>query len=225
MIDKCHPFYFIPEIQLESGKLGHMSSTGVAAESFMCQYCDDTCKKYGFTKGGKQRFQCRSCKRISLAYYKAALFSPDLNKQIILLLKEGCSVRSISRIVRVAASTVIRRIKKIGSFLEPPAISPGQAFELDELCTYVGKKSDQIWIAYAIRKDTRAVVDFTIGNRSNKTLSRITDRLLLSAATKIYTDKLIQYKSLIPSSIHVTKKYCINHSERKNLTLRTHLKR
>jgi insertion element IS1 protein InsB len=33
------------------------------------------------------------------------------------------------------------------------------------------------------------------------------------------------YKTLIPSYIHKTKKGGINHIERKNLTLRTHIKR
>gem|GEM_PF-2340634 len=31
---------------------------------------------------------------------------------------------------------------------------------MDELQTYVERKSRLIWIAYAIRKDTREVVDF-----------------------------------------------------------------
>lgn len=59
---------------------------------------------------------------------------------------------------------------------------------------------------------------------ANKILSQITDQLLNIYPVKIYTDKLLQYETLIPSIIHCTKKYGINHIERKNLTLRTHLK-
>jgi len=213
------------ENQFENSKIEHKCSAGVAGRTFICRYCKNACKKYGFTKGGKQRFQCMSCKRISLAYYKAPSFSADLNKRIILLLKEGCSIRSISRILKIAASTVVRRIMKVGSTIGPPAIAPGQAFELDELCTFSGSKKTQVWIAYAINSITRQAVAVSIGNRSCQMLSQVTEPLLAASALKITTDKLLQYKNLIPAGIHSTKKYGINHIERKNLTLRTHLKR
>jgi IS1 family transposase len=87
------------------------------------------------------------------------------------------------------------------------------------------RKDDQYWVTYAIRKDTKDVVDFTVGSRTKKTLKRITDTLLLAKAKKIYTDKLLQYKTIIPGSIHRTSLHGTNHIERMNLTLRTHLKR
>ena len=40
-----------------------------------------------------------------------------------------------------------------------------------------------------------------------------------------YTDQLINYKSLIPAALHKTRVYGTNHIERKNLTIRTDLKR
>ena len=101
----------------------------------------------------------------------------------------------------------------------------GKEYELDEMCTYIKSKQRKRWIVYAIRKDTRAVVDFSIGSRTNITLKRVTDTLVLSNELKVFTDKLPNYKSLLPRSIHSTKYRGTNHIERKNLTLRTHLKR
>ena len=49
--------------------------------------------------------------------------------------------------------------------------------------------------------------------------------LKLSAATRICTDGLKNYRYLINSAIHDAKRYSTNHIERFNLTLRTHLKR
>lgn len=129
------------------------------------------------------------------------------------------------RILKIAASTVIRWIKKIGSTIEPPVILSGRAFELDELCTFVGNKKCLIWITYAIDSITRQTVAVSIGSRSCQILSQVTEPLLATSPLKIATDKLLQYKNLIPPGIHSTKKYGINHIERKNLTLRTHLKR
>lgn len=101
----------------------------------------------------------------------------------------------------------------------------GKDYELDEMCTYVKKKTNLRWIVYAIRKDNKEVVDFAVGYRTNNTLKLVTNTLILSKARKIYTDKLKQYAALLPIAIHKTTQYGTNHIERKNLSLRTHLKR
>ncbi|WP_118973124.1 IS1 family transposase [Taibaiella koreensis] len=209
----------------EKRKEEYTCSTGVAIDSFLCSYCKSNCKRYGFNKAGKQRFRCKSCKRTSLAWYNSSTLSPHFDNQIKTLVKEGCGIRSIGRILKISASTVIRRIKKISSAIEPPVIATGQTFELDELCTFIGNKRTLIWVAYVIDSATKQVAAFNIGNRSVQMLAQVTEPLLRTSPAKIFTDKLLQYKSLIPPSIHVTKKYGINHIERKNLTLRTHLKR
>jgi IS1 family transposase len=54
-------------------------------------------------------------------------------------------------------------------------------------------------------------------------LGRVLDKL--SDAKRIYTDKLRQYKTLIPAAIHRTTNRGTNHIERNNLTIRTHIKR
>ena len=91
--------------------------------------------------------------------------------------------------------------------------------------TYVKRKDKHIWIVYALEKQTKNVVCFNIGRRTNKTLKKVITSLELSEAEKIITDKLKNYKFLIKPEIHSTKFRGINHIERKNLTLRTHLKR
>ncbi len=53
----------------------------------------------------------------------------------------------------------------------------------------------------------------------------IVNTLLLSGVEIIKTDKLNIYQSLIPRHKHVSAAYNINHIERNNLNLRTHLKR
>ena len=69
------------------------------------------------------------------------------------------------------------------------------------------------------------MVDFVIGRRSKRTLRMLINTLLLSGVGRIRTDRLNIYRSLIPSERHVCGAYCTNHIERKNLTVRTHLKR
>ena len=95
---------------------------------------------------------------------------------------------------------------------------------MDEMKTYIGNKKKKYWIACAIDRSTGEVVDFRIGKRTNKTLKKVVDTLLLSKAKKIYTDGLNNYKTLMPETIHKIGKYKINHIERNNLSVRTHLK-
>lgn len=49
--------------------------------------------------------------------------------------------------------------------------------------------------------------------------------LLNSNPKKIYIDKLQNYQYLISKEIHSTQKFSTNSIERKNLSIRTHLKR
>jgi insertion element IS1 protein InsB len=189
-----------------------------------CIYCTNKCVKNG-TSYGKQRYLCRLCKRTFLdSYdYKACLANTDHNIKVHL--KEGCGIRSIARLLKISVTTVLKKILLLAKNARRPMIMMGKEYEMDELCTYVRYKENQIWVAYAIRKDTKEVVDFNIGRRTNNTLRPVTNTLILSNATKVYTDKLRQYGTLLPRKIHRTRKKGTNHIERKNLTLRTHLKR
>ena len=98
-------------------------------------------------------------------------------------------------------------------------------FEVDEMRTFYKSKTRLLWIVYALRRDTKQIADFAVGTRTIKTLKRVIDTVLLSGAEKIYTDKLHLYNYIIPADIHRSKSYNTNHIERKNLSLRTHLKR
>lgn len=74
-------------------------------------------------------------------------------------------------------------------------------------------------------KETKRIVRINVGKRSNKTLNRVLVSLQLAEAKKIYTDKLKQYRYLIPKKMHSTKQYGNNNIERMHLNFRTHLKR
>jgi insertion element IS1 protein InsB len=121
---------------------------------------------------------------------------------------------------------VIKKIQQIAGEIAKPLIPMNRkVFEMDELRTFVGKKENEYWVAYALCSETRQVVDFTVGKRSKRVLSSVVSTLLLSGVKNIKTDKLNIYRSLIPVDKHIANAYNINHIERNNLNLRTHLKR
>ena len=127
--------------------------------------------------------------------------------------------------LKISPTTLLARIIAIAKKIVQPSIPEGKIYQVDEMRTYVKRKDKLIWIVYALEKQTKSVFSFNIGRRTNQTLKNVITSLELSEARKIITDKLKNYKFLIRPEIHSTKFRGINHIERKNLTLRTHLKR
>lgn len=68
-------------------------------------------------------------------------------------------------------------------------------------------------------------MDFVIGKRTKATLKLLIDNLLTASPKKIRTDKLSIYRKLIPQRLHQSHPFGTNHIERKNLYIRTHIKR
>jgi IS1 family transposase/transposase-like protein len=192
-----------------------------------CKYCKGLCIKYGRQKNGQQRYKCKECYKIHLGnYIKQAFSNTRLNIWIAVMLKEGCGIRSISRLLKVCTNTIIKRIKQIAKGIHKPIIIVKQdTIEVDEIKTFVKSKKNEYWVAYALNRKTGNVIDFVTGKRTKGTLKILTDTLLLAQAKKICTDNLRIYRQLIPKSIHKRGGRQINHIERNNLNLRTHLKR
>ncbi len=181
--------------------------------------------KYGKTSRGKQRYQCKSCKTINILNYTYNAYEKNTNQKIILLTKEGLGIRSTARILKISATTLLKRILTIANKIIRPTIKFYQTYELDEMRIFVRKKANTIWLVYAINKQSKEVAGFYIGKRNNKTLNSVVKTLISAKPEKIFTDKLRNYKYLIPKEIHSIQKYGTNGIERKNLNLRTHLKR
>ena len=159
-----------------------------------------------------------------MSYTYHAYFS-RINHQIVVLLKEGVGMRSICRILGISLNPLTSRILKISKEIKAPIISKGNAYEVDEIRTFVKKKTSLIWIVYALDRASKKVVSYAVGNRNNTTLSYVMNQIISSCPSKIFTDKLKHYKFLIPESIHRIIPRAIYSIERNNLTMRTHFKR
>jgi insertion element IS1 protein InsB len=198
-----------------------------------CKYCGKACIKWGQQKTGRQRYYCNGCNRTQQAAYSSSGCAKNINRQIGQLVCESVGIRGIGRVLCIAVSTVLRKIKQIAAGMAKPPIPLNRpAFEMDELRTYIKHKGNEpclpagrYWIAYAICPEDKQVVDFVVGKRSKRTLKMVVNTLLLSGVGLIKTDKLNIYGSLIPAKRHCQAIYGTNHIERHNLNLRTHLKR
>jgi len=196
------------------------------SDTFFCPECKSKrIIKNGRTKNKKQQYICKECKRRFIDYYSYQAYQPNLNQQIITLTKEGLGIRSTARVLHISTTTLLKRIVAIAQNVSQPVISKGKDYEVDEIRTFIKRKNKLIWIVYALERVSKSVVSFYVGSRTNKTLNIVLKTLQFAAAKRIFTDGLKNYKYLITKTVHKVKHYGTNHIERKNLTLRTHLKR
>ncbi|WP_309640937.1 IS1 family transposase [Flavobacterium sp.] len=194
-------------------------------EKVYCPKCSGTSVKNGF-QSKVQRYKCKLCQNKFQTTYKYQAYIHTTNASIITLLKESCGIRSIGRILNISKNTVLTRIISIGKKLKPkPLLQNGCSYEMDEIWTFIGNKTNVAWITYAIERKSRAIVGFVLGAKTKENIQPLVNQLILSAPKHIYTDRLNIYPALIPNTIHKRFQYCTNIIERNNLTLRTHLKR
>lgn len=206
-------------------KRNDLSCINRVGENLKCQSCNGFSIKYGVSYAQKQRYFCKSCHKTFVHFYTRQSYCSKINPEIIGLLKEGVGISGLSRHLKIAKTTVVRRILTIAEKLRRPPVLFHQTYEVDEQWTYIKSKTQPIWIIYALCRETKQIVDFVVGSRTNETIGRLVNTLVLSNPVKIYTDKLLNYRTLIPAYIHGTKRGGTNHIERQNLENRKDLKR
>lgn len=192
----------------------------------ICVFCrSDKIIKNGFTKNKKQQYYCKDCRKRFIDFYTYRAYDKTLNNKIIALTKEGLGIRSTARVLTISTTTLLRRIVLIVRNISRPVISRGNTYEVDEIRAFLKRKDKLIRIVYALERESRKVVSFYIGARTNKTLNAVLKTLHFAKAKHIFTDKLKHCKYLIKKTVHKITPFGTNHIERNNLTLRTHLKR
>ncbi len=191
-----------------------------------CKYCKNNCTKAGKQKNGTQKYYCVACKKYQQLQYKYTACKAGIDTMVVKLVCNSVGIRGIGRVLSIAVNTVMHKIKKIAAGIAKPAIPlHRKSFEVDEVRTYIGNKENQYWVAYCLCGTTKEVIDFVVCKRNKRSLKTIIDGLLLSGVEKIKTDKLNIYQTLIPCEKHISNAYNINHIERNNLNIRTHIKR
>lgn len=190
-----------------------------------CKNCQGLCIKKG-CQNRRQKYLCKSCGLYQMKTYHYQRCTPKDEEMIVKLNNENVSIRGISRITGFSKSHIINKLKQIASSIKHPVFTEDQQeYEVDEMHTFIGNKSTHCYITYAINRVSRQVISFVVGSRTKENIGKVIDCIKSLNPKRIFTDKLNVYPGLIDKSIHTASAYKINHIERFNLTLRTHLKR
>ena len=97
--------------------------------------------------------------------------------------------------------------------------------ELDEMWSFVQNKKNQRWLWVAIDHNTRKIVAFAFGRRIQTVFRKLRKLLKPFDIRRYYSDAFACYSKFLPEKQHTIGKSNTQRIERKNLTLRTRVKR
>ena len=104
-------------------------------------------------------------------------------------------------------------------------IRRGLSSELDEMWSYVARKSNPRWLWHAIDHRTGKVLAYVFGRRKDDVFLKLKDLLEPFGITKYYTDGWGAYERHIDAAQHQVGKENTQKIESKHITLRTRIKR
>jgi insertion element IS1 protein InsB len=201
-------------------------------------YCCPNCNSPNIIKNGKdyksdQKYHCHDCGAYGTLEAKGRYDAND--KELVLrTYQERVSMRGIQRIFGIVPKTLSQWIQHKADELPDLAdtLAPVQkddVLELDELWSFVLKKSNKRWIWIALCCRTRQVVAYYIGDRSEASCRQLWQRIPETyKACHTYSDFWDAYQKVFPKETH----RCVGkesgktaHVERWNNTLRQRIAR
>jgi len=216
------------------------SSTPMAYEIVLCKYCKSSeVVRYG-TQSGRSRFRCKTCCRIFKTDYMYRAYEPGVKEQIVDMALNGSGIRDTARVLGVGKNTVISTLKDQASEVVPvnpyigsqalaveirQLIDPAMNVQADEQWSYVGNKTHQRWLWYAIDAATGAVLSFVLGPRTDAVFEKLYNHLKCFNIKTYYTDDWGSYSKYLPPEKHIIGKQGTQKIENKNLNFRTRIKR
>lgn len=97
--------------------------------------------------------------------------------------------------------------------------------EMDEQWSFVGNKSNQRWLWYAIDHATNTVLAYVFGKRKDEVFKKLKALLEPLGISRYYTDDWGAYERHLAADKHEVGKRNTQKIERKNLNFRTWIKR
>ena len=109
--------------------------------------------------------------------------------------------------------------------VEKPQSAGVEESELDEMWSYVGKKSNPRWLWPAIDRQTGQVLAYVFGYRKERVLLQLKKLLEPFGIHRYCTDGWGAYERHLPAEVHEIGKRKTQRIEQKHLRLRTRIKR
>jgi transposase-like protein/IS1 family transposase len=114
-----------------------------------CHYCRTICKRFGKHRNGLQRYRCNQCRKTFTEEHQRPLdemrLPLDRAENVLRLLLEGMSIRSVERVTGIHRDTILRLLVLAGErcqrLMDEKLVDlPVRDVQVDEIWGYVGKK-------------------------------------------------------------------------------------
>ena len=161
---------------------------------------------------------------------------PHIRSRIFFSIVNGSGTRATARTLGIAKDTVTDALRSIegmlwyvnydyidvhkNSDINVELVSVNEC-EMDEMWSFVGDKSQQYWLWWAIDHNTGEPLAFHFGTREHKNLDELLAILKPFNINIVYSDNNFAYDSRITESEVHTGKENTQKIERKHLSLRT----
>ena len=145
-----------------------------------CPHCQSTkISKNGKKSSRKQNFLCKSCGRQFIGDHALTYkgWHSHVYNRIIKSLVRGVGIRDTAEIEGVSTNKVLSVLLKSGHVIVPKK-DYYDCLEVDELWTYVGKKSNNVWLLYAYHRESGEIVCFVWGKRNLKTAQKLKQKFV-----------------------------------------------
>ncbi len=203
---------------------------------YPCRKCQsEDLVKNGTNASGSPLYHCKTCGAYGVLEPRDG-YTQEEKEIIIKTYQERASMRGIERIYGVCRQTLSAWLEEKADALPPleETLQPVDSenipvLEVDELWSFVFRSKDKVWVWIAINRETREIVAYACGDRSEDTCRILWDRVPSAYKEAIvFSDYWNAYQAVIPSEQHrpVGKETGETaHIERWNNTLRQHLAR
>ena len=139
-----------------------------------CPHCGSKhLQKNGHTSHGAQRAKCVECARPFTLLPKGPRYDEKFKTQVLSSYQDWMSIRGITRTFGVCYQTVMAwvggKVAALLVFEDTLLLSRNDdVLELDELWSFVEKKTQERWLWIALCRRTRQIVVYTIEDRSQE---------------------------------------------------------
>ena len=188
-----------------------------------CPTCKADGQRFGTNRNGSQRFRCVECKKTyseSIDRMPGSTIPMEKVEQVLQLLIEGCSVRSVQRISGLHCDTILKLMVAAGEKCEKLmgrliVNVPVKDVQADEIWGFIAKKEKAVtedddpnygdaYCFVAMETNTKLVLNFALGKRNQATTNIFIEGLRHATAKEkfqISTDGFGPYRNSIPNTL------------------------
>ncbi len=141
------------------------------------------CQKTNIVRNGKkynqkQNYRCKDCGRQFIAdherRYQGAV--PRIIDMIPIMLVRGMGIRDIAVSLSISVNKVLKSLTSSVYEIQPKH-THYDTLEVDEFWTYVGKKTQKMWLIYAYHRASGEIVAYVWGKRDLSTACLLRKKL------------------------------------------------